>query len=84
MEHELHAARLVEEPLQYERFLRRHGAEHRVRLGEIRDRLFSRGRVGAGFRAEPVGGRVDGGTDGSVRLQPDVADADLDVPPADR
>ena len=39
VQHELHAARLVEEALEHERLLRRHGAERGARLGEIGDRL---------------------------------------------
>ena len=54
VQHELHAARLVEEPLEHQRVLRRHRAERAAALVEIRDRLFGRREGDAGFLSEPV------------------------------
>ena len=54
VQHELHAAGLVEEPLEDQGVLRRQRAQRGVRIGEIRDRLFRGGRRDTGFVDEPV------------------------------
>jgi hypothetical protein len=54
VEHELHAARLVEEALEDECVLRRQDAENAVALGEIRDDLLGSGERNARLGREPV------------------------------
>ena len=53
VQHELHAARFVEEPLEDERPLRRNHAERAVSLGEIRKRLVGGVQGQARLRREP-------------------------------
>src|SRR5262245_15281493 len=49
VKYQLHAARFVEESLEDERLLRRHHAEERAGVGEIRDDLFRAPERDAGF-----------------------------------
>ena len=60
VEHELHAARLVEEALEDERVLRRQDAEDAAALREIRDDLFGGGEGNAGLGDKPVHGSPKG------------------------
>jgi hypothetical protein len=54
VEHELHAARLVEEALEDERVLRRQHAEDAAALREIRDDLLGGGEGNARLGREPI------------------------------
>ena len=53
VQHELHAAALVEEALEHERLLRRHHAERALGGGQVLDRLARGGLADAGHRGEP-------------------------------
>ena len=58
VQHQLHAAALVEEALEHQRLLRRHHAERALGGGEVLDRLPRGGLAHAGDRGQPGG---DGG-----------------------
>ena len=67
VQHELHAAGLVEKPLEDEGVLRRQHAEHAMRIRQIRDDLFGGGRGERGFAGQAiaafdVGAKIADGT----------------------
>ena len=53
VQHQLHAAGLVEEPLEHERVLRRDDAERAAPVGQVGDGLFGRVRAEAGLVDQP-------------------------------
>src|SRR6185436_8655010 len=55
VQHQLHAARLVEEALEHERLLRWKGAKLRARVGHVSDGLGGGVGAGAGLGLEPGG-----------------------------
>ena len=60
MQHELHAAGLVEESLEHQRVLRRNHTERAPALCEVRHGLVSGVAVEAGLRHDPIGRRSAG------------------------
>ena len=54
MDNELHAARLVEEALEHQRFLRRQGAERGMGGGEIGGQFFGADGAEADLAFEPA------------------------------
>jgi len=61
VQHELHAARLVEKPLEDDRLLRRNCVERRAAVGDVGDDLLGGRRSDACLAIEPLVGGPPGG-----------------------
>ena len=74
VQHELHPAGFVEEPLEHERLLRRNDAERAAGFGEVRNDLLGCGMGDARFVDQPLQGRRAACLEQPIDVCPEIAD----------